>query len=252
MVAANRETRGANSKLKEELKALQEKLAAIEKANAPKGPDPAEDPTGALLHRIDGLNSKIEGIEAKSTEERLTREQAEQQRAHDVKVLNYVRASEDRFAQTQPDYKAAFSFGFQQRMRYHQALGVPDDQLQATVLDELRGHMAMCLENNLDPARQLYNLATAMGWNPAMMPKTDLETAAEGGEESGSESGSDDDEDSEAIAALDAMSRGKAAGVAPKGGTSTPKGLTLEQYVAMSREDQRKVDPAVKKRLLGG
>lgn len=165
------------------IKQINDRLAAFEKANAPKpaeAPDFVEDPKGYVDHNLKGALEKIAEANKKAEESGKEAKETAAQAAEQVQLqrfFNDLGQHEQRFVAQTPDYYEAVSHLRTVRAAQLCEL-VPDitaEQINQQIVTEERQLAVNLARSGRDPVATAYNLAKTFGYQP----KAKEEKAAE-------------------------------------------------------------------------
>lgn len=164
-----REALEANARKTAELEATLQRLQqnmqqqAQPKQEAPQEPipDPDVDPLGYQQYQIKQLESQIQ-TQNKYLSERATHEQrAMQQQA----FVETYRKSAMQFAEKTPEFKEAYQYLIENRIKEHVAAGYSPDEANALAVEEEMSIVAKAYQDKVNPAERLYNLAKHRGYS---------------------------------------------------------------------------------------
>lgn len=165
---------------------LQEQLAQMrsfieQSQRAPKQqadiPNKEEDPLGYYSHQLENMNRTVQ------EQQRYLHEQAARQK-HAQSMQSFVGAykqSAQEFAAEVPDFKDAYSFLEQSRIKEYVAAGYDRAQAVQLLQEDEMAVAAKAFKDNVNPAERIYNLAVARGYGGTMQESASkLETASKG------------------------------------------------------------------------
>lgn len=209
---------------------LERRLAEIEAAQktpaeVPQWVDPIEDPEG---HR-----KWSEYTATKARDEAIAQfhEQGKQEAAR-YERINRAAQAEAEFSAKQADYPAATDYLLNTRVQQLAQMGMSEDEIRPQLQKEANAVYDAAIAAGLNPAAVLYMKAQEMGYKvaPATAPAQS---------------------DAERITHLaETQQRTRGAGNA---GGSAPQGeLTMAQLADMSEAELMKLDPAVRRKAMGG
>lgn len=242
-VVAERERRRAAEKANRENEAriaalearYEERLRAIQEAQAPKPqapqppPDFAQDPEGFIKTNFGVTRQEIENLKAWQVQQ--FRQQQQQQQL--AELQQWGRAQESSYVETAPDYNKAADYLRQSRERELTELGINDPVMrqQAIAQDVLAIAIEARRTGGSLPER-IYKLAQLRGYAPPAATPTPTESPAS---------------NLETVAKGQAMSNGlRSSGSAP------PSRLTVDALLKMSPEEFEKVANSADVRNLMG
>jgi hypothetical protein len=172
------EERGWRRRLSEELKETKAQLAALasraelmmsqistkgqEQESDDEVPDPENDPLGFIAHEMASLRSEIKQLKGEREKETQTQTQREQHAA----ILNAARESSEAFMKRNPEFSDAMNFLTDARTKELQSIGIKENQIRAALENDILVLTANALQNGVDPATMLFNVAKSRGFRP--------------------------------------------------------------------------------------
>lgn len=220
---------GAFHAEREARKALEAKLAEIEKRlpqqqDKPAEPefvDPLVDPEGFRKwdeHRISKLEAKLQA-----------QEEARRQQEQQAQLVRRVDAAEKEFAQTTTDYRDAVAFLREQRIAELKAQAMSDQEIARQIGTDFTNIVQAAEMLGMNPAQIAYQRAQSLGWKPK---------AAE----------------AEKLAAAEKAER-ETRSISDAGGGAQRGKMTVEQFAALSEREMARFmreNPEEARRLSGG
>lgn len=154
--------------LRRNLADAQQRVAELEiaarQAAAPKapdaGPDPATDPLGALMHKLEQMNTRINELQQHSTQ--ATNQTLQQQQF--AAFRDTVNSLKVQFAATTPDFDAAYQHLRNQRIADLRSYGLTDANIQQTILREEVALAEAAINNGKNPAAVIYEMSKRHGY----------------------------------------------------------------------------------------
>lgn len=223
---------GAMHQERERRKAAEDELAAIRarvddleaerKPSDPEWKDPLEDPEG---HR---KWTEFQAQKAREDAIAEFKKQAEADTAREARRASAARAEQE-FMQKNADYPNAAQHLHQVRVQELAAQGLTHAEINQQVAQEANQIFDLAQTLNINPAQLIYMKAQEMGYAkpaPKEDPAQKIEHLAE--------------------------AQKKVQGVGAVGGAAQKGGLTIAQMAEMSDDDFAKLDPAEKRKAMGG
>lgn len=226
VAAANQARRRAERDLAEQKlqwETANQRLAELAKKFTPaepKPPDQNDDPVGALAHKSDRIDQRLEAWEKREQE----REQRDAQTRQQADIERNWSMAAQSFAQKQPDFPQAYEHLFRNAMEEFEEAGYDQQTAGQLVQGYWKDIVARAQRDGVNPAERMYNLAKRRGYKAAT-PQDKIETIANG---------------TKATSPL-ASASGKA-----------PSKLTMEAIAEMKQEDFDKLSEADFKRIVNG
>lgn len=143
---------------------VQARLDALTAALAPKQQAPSfdENPAGYLQHSLE----EVKGA-AMQTKQEIEAWRAQQHQQQQIELAaSRVRAAEQSFIATRPDYQKALDYYTESRIRELAAFGLDTDQARAQVGQEMLSGALQHAAQGRNPAELAYKLAEARGYRP--------------------------------------------------------------------------------------
>jgi hypothetical protein len=135
------------------------------------------DPAGHLKHQVETLNQTLASLRAQE-EERRQRESANEAIA---RAQSLVARQEASFVEKNPDYYDALDYVRGKLRARFEILGVPKEELDAAVAQDLKVFGIRSLQGNANPAEKIYKLARIEGYTGTReAQETKLATIAKG------------------------------------------------------------------------
>lgn len=131
-------------------------------------PDKDTDPIGYHEYQINRLQKTI------NEQTRYLRERAEyeqKQAQHNAFIENY-RAQAHQFSQKAPDFQDAYKYLLDSRKLEHMAAGFSEQEATSILVEEEMSIVAKALQDKVNPAERMYNLAKARGFTGKAAAKT--------------------------------------------------------------------------------
>lgn len=141
--------------------------------DAPKPPSLDEDPIGAIVHKLD----TVEG--------RLQEDQRQRQLQAEAQAWNqYVERDRQQFMAQAPDYTDALNHLAENRATMYRAMGYQDHEVNALLNQDANAFAARARQTGMSLSAMLYQAATAAGYQRAagQQPSNKLATIARGQE----------------------------------------------------------------------
>lgn len=123
----------------------------------------------AISYLADKVESLQEQIQTKEEEELAQSQRAAQYRQFNEgvsQVTNVVQQAQQQFAAQKPDYYEAYAHARRNREAFYARL--PEAQRKQAVDNEEYQFAVGCIQQGLNPAEEVYKLATHTGWNESM------------------------------------------------------------------------------------
>lgn len=222
---------------RERRKALETRLAELEKAAQKTQPPPNEEPD----EQQDPIGS-IAWLKAELKREREEKAQAQAQHEYIQDLGRKVKTRIDAYAAEHPEYKEQVDFLRNFRFReLTEGLGYPAEMAVQQVQQEEVALGKMAIDQDLDPGAMVAKLASVRGWKAKEEEKSAPKAAPEGVKE--------------AEAKIDRIARGQKAAISPSGaggGGAADEEMTLEKLLSLKG---KAFDDAFEKhgrRLMGG
>lgn len=124
-------------------------------------PDADEDPLAYQQYQLKQLGQAL-------TEQQKylnAREQAEVAQKQQEAFVNYYKSSAQQFAQKQTDFGEAYNFLTDARIKEHMAAGYSNQEAQSLIIEEEMAIVAKALQDKVNPAERIYNVARNRGYN---------------------------------------------------------------------------------------
>lgn len=146
-----------------------EDMAALAAGKNPDEEDEPSQPYEVLAAKMDAMTQRFE-----------TQDKQAQEEAAWTQVRSYADQDEARFAAATPDFPNAVQHYIQSRIGELNALGLPQDQAEATLQQEAQQLLMQCAQTRKSPAETIYALAKSRGYtagtaplpnNPAFQPQ---------------------------------------------------------------------------------
>lgn len=205
------------------------KTADQQQPSADAAPNPEDDIFGA----VKAIQTRLEGQEKAAKD-------AQEQQDRQAKFVKDYQADANRFEQSTPDFRAAYTFLLKSRAAELQAIGydTPEALHQALTADEF-AIAQMAFAKDKSPAEMLYALAKQRGYQSAAAADVAKKAAADAAQK------------------LDNIERGQAANKSLNntGGSSGDADMTVERLLSMPMSEYEtwvEKNPTKAKRLMGG
>lgn len=161
---ARHEHRSNMENFKAEFQKFREGITA---KDAPKPPDPQEDPLGHQQFRLKELDKQQEVV--------LNRMQGLEQQHQLQQAVTHVTNLENQFRQAKPDYDAAFKHLMDAKTQELAVFGINDPAVVAQEINRGAMNISMiALRNGKNPAEIIYDLARQAGYAPPKPAETSL------------------------------------------------------------------------------
>lgn len=125
-------------------------------------PDYDDDPQGYIQWHLEKQREYNQQIEGKLTQQ----QQMEQQQATLAQIQEQAAASQRAFAQEHPDFNDALNHTREMNRRVLSRYGYQGPQLEQAIAQSELATIASALQNGVDPATMIYQIAQDMGYNP--------------------------------------------------------------------------------------
>ena len=154
----------ARAQLQRAIDALNAKVeAAIPPAPPPPAaPDPATDPLGALMYKVNGIETALAQIQQSSQQ---TAQMTEQQRGL-LDFKNQMNTLKTEFVKTTPDFDEAYGHLRAQRAADLADVGVPQDQIAMALMQDEIAVAQNAVRQGKNPAQVIYGMAKRYGYTP--------------------------------------------------------------------------------------
>lgn len=162
--------RDKNSRIDERLKIINEALTTPEAA-APAAPVEDEDPEPNPETHIFEHNAWLSRQLQKSNQRFEQFQTTAQERDQEVQLATTYQNDAGRFAQTEPNFGAAYVYLIKQRDAELELAGVKDPKLRAQqIVREEKGLVQGALADGQSPAERIFNMAKGRGFTAAAAP----------------------------------------------------------------------------------
>lgn len=141
-----------------------------------KVPDPQEDPVGALAHKSDRIDKRLEDWEKREQE----REQQAAQQRQQQDLERHWSTSAQAFAAKQPDFPQAYEHLFRHAMEEFVDGGYDEAEATALVQGYWRDIVNRARRDGVNPAERMYSLAKRRGYKGQAKTEDKLDTIANG------------------------------------------------------------------------
>lgn len=129
-------------------------------------PDEVEDPLGAMLHKLTGLNSQVTELKTELS----TQQQNNLLKQQFEAFTDSVKAAKDSFTATTPDFKEAYNHIRAVRSEDLRSAGCPEKDIPQVLLnDELQLAQAS-IKRGKNPAEEMYSMAKRYGYSAKAAP----------------------------------------------------------------------------------
>lgn len=192
-------------------------------ALAPQEPNIADDPLGAMFHKLNKVTDTVTKLEGSLTQQ----QQVAQQQQQFVDFQRQLQTLRDDFTKTTPDFQAAYAHLRTTRMDDLRDIGIPESRIAEALLHDEIAASQNAIAQGKNPAQVIYNMAKRAGYTAKAVPQ-------------------------DAAAKLAAIAAGTAADVAPGKADSTQQ-LTFSGLKDASESDLNKLvqDPTQWAKLVG-
>lgn len=168
-VAAIERLLAANEAMSQKLEALAQQVAQKQSPAAPPEvvPDENEDPLGAMLHKLNLVNSQVAALKTDLTTEQqnnLLRQQFDQFTAS-------VTKAKETFETTTPDFKEAYAHIRALRTEDLRAAGCPEKDINQILINDEFQLAQTAIQRGKNPAAEMYSMAKRYGYTTKAAPK---------------------------------------------------------------------------------
>jgi len=133
-----------------------------------------EDPLGEMYRQLNDLKEKFESGRTEDQE-------AQQRAAQDAQVQQMVANQVQEFRKEHPDYDLALKHVMDQRAQELAAMGRTQEQINIELANDAGAIAQSALQEGINPAQKVYDLAKMRGWAGETQPKKDqIDNIAEG------------------------------------------------------------------------
>lgn len=156
---AEEQTRRIQAEL--QMKQIQQQLEEKTKPVVP-APDPSQDPLGAMMHQQNQIAAQLAELQG-----RLNQTQQDSQLKNQFEQFAAsVRSIKEAYEKVVPDFNDAYQHVRNTRAADLRMLGMPEANINQTLLQDEMTIAQNALQNGKNPAEEVYNMAKRHGYTP--------------------------------------------------------------------------------------
>lgn len=195
---------------------LERTLQTLQQPPAPPAeppPNPETDPLGHVMHELGETKKMLAQLT-----ERFVQQDTASAQSNDLRnFVDGVQGMTTQFMQTKADYGDAYQYLRNVRSQDMKDLGVPQAKIPEMLLKEELAVAARAIQQGMNPAQMVYNIATRYGYRPATPPPPPPAVK------------------------MDALQKGQAAAPTPVEPAATGPALTLDSVKDMTSDQLDKL-----------
>lgn len=130
--------------------------------NEESAPDPATDPLGAMMHKLESLNRQVADLQSN-----IANQQNQQTQVSQFQTFQqHVRTLTNEFAKTTPDFQDAYAHIRNARVADLRLLGYNEQQINTVIFQEEAALADAAIRQARNPAEVIYDMAKRHGYTP--------------------------------------------------------------------------------------